>query len=131
MDGAGERAPLAVVLAVVEEDGESCLARLGAEGQSSRDEGERSRRCARFGVRRIIAGRISGNRRREAEGRAETKRGRARQEIAESVARGKGKLERAKGRAERAVGDVTGDEEMQARGSKDVAKGRIREKLNE
>ena len=75
-------------------------------------------------------GRILGNERMEAEGRATELKGQAKQEAAKVAERVKGKVEEMAGAAKGKIGDVIDNEQMQAEGKATELKGEVRQKAN-
>jgi uncharacterized protein YjbJ (UPF0337 family) len=75
-------------------------------------------------------GKLTGNERVEAEGRAKELRGEAREESAKAAERTKGTFEELKGAVKNRVGHVIDDEEMAAEGKAEELRGEERQRDN-
>ena len=80
-------------------------------------------------IKRSI-GKLIGNERMEAEGRAKELEGIAKQEAAKAAERGKGKVEEVAGAVKNRVGAVVDNEQMQVEGKAKELKGEARQKAN-
>ena len=75
-------------------------------------------------------GKLIGNERMQAEGKARELEGKAKQEAAKAAERGKGKTEEAVGAVKNRVGAAIGNERMQAEGKVEELKGESRQQTN-
>jgi len=75
-------------------------------------------------------GRLTGDERTEAEGRAEESFGRGKQEAAKAVERAKGRAEQVIGGVKKHIGQAVGDRRVAAEGKAKQLEGRARQKLN-
>jgi len=75
-------------------------------------------------------GKLTGNERVEAEGRATELKGQAKQEAAKAAERAKGKVEELVGSAKAKVGDLIDNEQMEAEGDAKELKGQARQHAN-
>jgi uncharacterized protein YjbJ (UPF0337 family) len=75
-------------------------------------------------------GKVTGNERMEAEGRATELKGQAKQEAAKATERVKGKVEELVGGAKSVAGDVIDDETLEAEGDAQRLKGKGRQEAN-
>lgn len=75
-------------------------------------------------------GKLTGNERMEAEGRATELKGQAKQEAAKAAERTKGKFEEVVGGAKSVVGDVVDNDELEAEGDAQRLQGKARQEAN-
>jgi uncharacterized protein YjbJ (UPF0337 family) len=83
------------------------------------------------GVIKENIGKVIGNERLEADGKADQSEGNARIEVAKAAERAKGTFEEAAGFVKNKVGQAVGNDEMAAKGKAKELKGEVRQKVNQ
>ncbi|MFZ5890557.1 MAG: CsbD family protein [Myxococcota bacterium] len=78
-----------------------------------------------------VVGRVIGNERMEAEGRARKLQGQGKQEAAKAAERAKGKSQETVGAVKNRVGAFIGDDELQAEGKVKELEGEARQRANQ